>query len=218
MLYMTIEKILTLSAFALIPMTGLLQAAPIKTGVTMNRKELEVVSEMNLARTKPAEYAKLVEAHLRRFKGDRTFSDRGLNIITQEGTAAVREAIEFLKQAKPLPAMTPSEGLALAARDHVNDTGPQGLTGHKGRDGSMPDERILRHGKATSASGENISYGPDDARSIVMQLIIDDGVPNRGHRKNIFSPKFMTAGVAIGKHKKYNTMCVINYADAFTQK
>lgn len=215
---MTIMKISKLSLLALISIMGFVQAAPKKAEASMSKKELEVITEMNLARTKPAEYAKFVEAHLRRFDGDKMFRDGGVNIMTQEGTAAVKEAIEFLKKAKPLPPMTPSEGLALAARDHANDTGPQGLTGHKGTDGSMPHERIQRHGKVTSTSGENISYGPDEARSIVMQLIIDDGVPNRGHRKNIFSPQFKTAGVAMGKHKKYGTMCVINYADGFAKK
>jgi uncharacterized protein YkwD len=218
MLYIAIMKIPTLGLLALISIMGLVQAAPKKAEASMDKKELEVISEMNLARTQPAQYAKFVEAQLRRFNGDKMYRDGGVNIMTQEGTAAVKEAIEFLKQAKPLPPMTSSEGLALAARDHANDTGPQGLTGHKGTDGSMPHDRILRHGKVTTTSGENISYGPDEARSIVMQLIIDDGVPNRGHRTNIFSPKFMTAGVAMGKHKKYKTMCVINYADAIAPK
>jgi uncharacterized protein YkwD len=217
-LYIVIMKIPILSTLAIGSIIGLAQAAPKKSEASMSKKELEVITEMNLARTKPADYAKFVEAHLRSFDGDKMYRDRGVNIMTQEGTAAVKEAIEFLKKAKPMPAMTPSEGLALAARDHANDTGPQGLTGHKGTDGSKPHERIQRHGKVTSTSGENISYGPDEARSIVMQLIIDDGVPNRGHRTNIFSSKFMTAGVAMGKHKQYKTMCVINYADAFAKK
>ncbi|HEX5791506.1 MAG TPA: CAP domain-containing protein, partial [Luteolibacter sp.] len=154
----------------------------------------------------------------RRFNGDKMYREGGVNIVTQEGTAAVKEAIEFLKQAKPMAAMTPSEGLALAARDHVNDTGDKGLTGHKGTDGSMPQDRILRHGKVNSTCGENIAYGPDEARSIVMQLIIDDGVANRGHRKNIFSADFKTAGVAMGRHRSFDTMCVITYADGFAAK
>ncbi len=64
----------------------------------------------------------------------------------------------------------------------------------------------------TGSIGENISYGPDDGREVVLQLIIDDGVPDRGHRANIFSPGFRLAGVVCGPHPKFRTICVIDFA------
>ena len=78
-------------------------------------------------------------------------------------------------------------------------------------------ERIHRHGKWNRESGENIGYGPKEARDMVMQLIVDDGVPDRGHRKNIFSTVFHTAGVACGPHPVFGNMCVIDFADQFKE-
>jgi uncharacterized protein YkwD len=62
---------------------------------------------------------------------------------------------------------------------------------------------------------ENISAGEDDARMVVIQLLVDDGVPSRGHRKNLFNPDLHQAGAGAASHTEYGTVCVIDYADGF---
>ena len=79
----------------------------------------------------------------------------------------------------------------------------------------MPHDMPQRWRRWNGVSGENISYGPSQARQVVMGLIIDDGVDDRGHRVNIFKPDFRVAGVACGRHELYGTMCTIVYAEEY---
>jgi uncharacterized protein YkwD len=65
-------------------------------------------------------------------------------------------------------------------------------------------ERCLRHGRWGSngfGCAENVSYGKTDAEMIVLQLFVDDGVPDRGHRKTLQNATFKVTGLATGMHK-----------------
>ena len=48
-----------------------------------------------------------------------------------------------------------------------------------------------------------------------MQLFIDDGVTNRGHRKTILSSDVNVVGIATCTHKVYGHMAVLVYAGSF---
>jgi uncharacterized protein YkwD len=177
-----------------------------------------VLPEINLARTDPQAYAGFIRNFRRQYQGNTYHLPGSRNVImTTEGTRAVDEAIRFLSRQKPLPALARSEGLAAAAAELVSDEGESGVIGHRGGRSGDPRERIGRHGEWQGWIAENISYGPDEARLVVMQLIVDDGVPDRGHRKNFYSRDFRKAGVACGPHPVYRTMCVIDFAGGFRE-
>ena len=182
-------------------------------------EEQAVVREITKIRMFPREYAKYLRALGTHFEGTLWRLKDHVPIRTNEGRAAVLEAAEFLENVKPIPGVVAfSEGLHAAAWEHVMDQGPSGQTGHVGVSGSTFGERIRRRGQQGSLIGEVINYGPETPRMTVIQLVIDDGVPDRGHRRNLFNAEFRVAGAAVGPHKGYGTMTVVDMADEFSEK
>jgi len=177
-----------------------------------------IVEEHNRARQDPAAYAAHLEDLRRLFRGNLIHFQGEPSVITREGVAAVDEAIDYLRSVSPVPALIASKGMSRAADDHVRDQGPAGVTGHDGSDGSKPWDRLSRYGAWDVVVGENLSYGPDQARRVVMGLIIDDGVSDRGHRHNIFNQEFRYVGVACGPHRIFRTMCAIDYTAHFREE
>jgi uncharacterized protein YkwD len=159
-----------------------------------------ILEEINLARTSPAAYAQIVAS--RSNPNDRD----------------VKEAIAFLKRAKPLPELSFSTGMSAGASLHVAQQGSAGTKGHGGSQFRSPSARVKKFGAWTGALGENIYYGSTDARGVVVAWIVDKGVRNRGHRKNIFSRSFNVAGIAAGHHSRFGKMCVIDFAGGYTDK
>jgi uncharacterized protein YkwD len=180
--------------------------------------ELEIVAELNLARTQPGAYADILREYRTLIRGSYLERPGEIRIVLNEGARAVDEAISFLSRQKPLEPLALSKGLTLAARDHAIDQGKTGQTGHDGSDRSTMGDRIGRYGSWLRIAGENISYGGKTARDVIIQLIVDDGVPSRGHRSNIFNEKFTVVGTALGTHPKYRTLCVQDFAGGYKEK
>lgn len=183
--------------------------------------EQAVFEELNLARTNPAAYVKHLQAYRARFK-DKIYSLPGSDslIRTKEGTSAIDEAIAVLQQQQPVARLQWAEWLAKSGKELIRQQGKGGNTGH-GEGAYGMEQRISRHGAWLVTIGENIAYGPyaaDRGREVIIQLIVDDGVPGRGHRKNIYTDVFRQAGVACGPHPKYDTGCVIDFSGGGTAK
>ncbi len=179
--------------------------------------ESQLLAEMNRLRKDPAAFVAVLEEYKSHFKGNRLEMPGEIALMTNEGAAAVEEAIDFVRSAEPLPEFVLSKGMSRAAADHVRDLTASGNVGHYGSDGSDPSTRARRYGAWKKTIGENIAMGSKTGRRMLFQLLIDDGVPGRGHRKNLFRPVFRVVGIACGKHPVYRTVCVIDLAGGFAE-
>lgn len=180
--------------------------------------ERGVIAELNRVRTDPAGYADLLEARLRYYDGV-SFRAPGDPVVlkTREGAGAVREAIAVLRSTKPMPPLRVSTGMSRGARDHVADQGPRGSLEHQGSDGSMAWDRVDRYGEWKKRVSENLAFGPPSAREVISELLIDDGVRDRGHRKNMLDRDMRVAGVSCGPHRRYRVMCVVVHAVDYSE-
>ena len=172
-----------------------------------------VLDEINLARTEPQKYVEFLSELRKQFR-DKSYLIPGTDIVveTTEGVAAVDEAIDFFAGRKPLTPLVWSAGLAASASELIREQSKSGVTGHDGKQSGGLLARTKRQGIRQKSIGENIAYGPDSPRAMVIDLIVDDGVPNRGHRKNLFNPTFTKVGISCGFHSRYETMCAIDFS------
>ncbi len=169
---------------------------------------------MNKVRTDPVKYSDLyIKSRLKQYSNNKELFINGKTYITNEGKKAVEECIAVLSKTRKMGILNPDPDLYKLALDHVNKQGPTTLTGHESPNGDNFSKRIKNIVKNSKIMGfgENIFYGDNEARDIVISLLVDDGVSSRGHRKNILTNKFNIAGVSFGPHKQYGKMCVIDF-------
>lgn len=159
--------------------------------------EKEVIYLMNLVRLNPDLFSK---TYLQEYIEKPDFS-----IGKQSPLIALKND---LKKAKKASVLVPKEDLFQCANQHVLDTGKKGLVGHQNY-----SKRYKQFASKYGETGENCDYGNETAIDIVMNLLIDEDVSGYGHRKNILNKNFLSVGVKFGDHKKYGTMCVMDFGD-----
>ena len=73
---------------------------------------------------------------------------------------------------------------------------------------------IIGHDRLKCAYGywaECCDYGSNRAIDIVLSLLIDEGVPDLGHRKIILYGAYQDVGISIQPHAKYRNCTVIDF-------
>ena len=169
-----------------------------KDATYLSDEEKKVIYLMNLARHDGQKFAK---EYLDEYVEEKGMKDNRF----------VKSLYKTLLETKGLTPFLPSQKLTNASDYHAKDMGKSGEIGHNSTNGTSFAKRLRKYSSG-GAMGENCSYGYDDAVSIVMQLLIDKGVPSLGHRKNILKPAYKYVGVAIEVHKKYRFNCVQDFS------
>ncbi|HVK77288.1 MAG TPA: CAP domain-containing protein [Kofleriaceae bacterium] len=178
----------------------------------------QVADEVNRLRRDPKAYAAHLRALRPRYDGKLLRLPGRDPIRTREGIAALDEAIGVLQRTPRRASLGWEDGLARAAADHAADIGARGNLDHYSADGSSPFDRVARHGILQGVGGENIDVGFRDPRLVVIHLLIDDGVANRGHRDAMLDPAYRQIGVTCGPHARYGVVCVMELAAGFVER
>lgn len=193
-------------------------AVACKQSATISRYDLEVMAEVNHARQFPREYAGVIKTVFETMDALGVYKRGDRAVATGEGRNAVEEAVRFLLVAEPVPPLTMASCLNIAASRHAKAKGSIGSTGHVGVTGTTPSARASSLTSHPVACVENIGYGFADVTELVAGLIVDDSVPERGHRRNIFDPRMKSFGSGRAEHVLRKTIdvhlfCVEDIAD-----
>jgi len=171
----------------------------------------EIVNVHNRIRQDPSSFIPILEAEMKLFEDKILRRPGEIDLRTHEGVSVYEECIEFLRNQPPVPALKLDNILSRAAQDHADDIGPHGIIGHVGSSGFTLDSRISAYINWENKVGENIDFGTITPLGIIISLVVDDGIPSRGHRLNIFHPDFKFIGIGLGPHSKYEHCVVLNY-------
>jgi len=195
-----------------VPFAAALLCLPIAAAASPRGFETEVLGDLNAMRADPDRYTDELLDYRDRIDGLIAYGADGEgDFQTREGVRPVDEAIAQLRRTAPLGELRFSDVLARAAADHVAAQSRSGGVGHISN-GRNPGARVVARGGGRYV-GEVITYGHSDPASVVRQLIVDDGVPGRGHRWQLLSARYRYAGVACGPHRVWRTMCVIDLSE-----
>lgn len=118
--------------------------------------------------------------------------------------------IRTLKKTKSMATLQPNLDLSIEAKNHAISSGIKGYTGHKGF-----QQRVKNlEGKVQNLHEAN-SYGDVDGLEFLLNLLIDEGVPDLGHRKILLDPSHTLIGLYIADHKRYGKNVVSLLGNTF---
>jgi uncharacterized protein YkwD len=167
--------------------TDIANRQPAKGFPYMTIREKEMIDEINLLRGNPSGYVPFVQEYIMSMEKEIQKDPSMANMYLEEISTAY-ELVKALRVTDPLPILKPHEGVYDAAKIHGADLRENTQFGHIGSDGSYPWDRIIKFAPDLSDGNENLVGGPYEIRQAVILLLVDSGIPDRGHRKTLLNP------------------------------
>ena len=150
----------------------------------MHSSERDIITVLNLARMYPQRF---VELELTIDKDDYDYEYK-------------RSLINHMLSMEPIRAVKPNQSMYQLARCWAKESGELGLTGH--------DRIQCKDG----FWAECCSYGHGDALGIILQLLIDYGIPSLGHRVICLSDDYTAVGATINNHSVWGYVSVLDFS------
>lgn len=159
----------------------------------LSKSEKDVIYILNLIRANPALFAKTVLKKYPALSG---------NGYLANDEYYFKSLVDTLLNIAPKQILYPDNACFISAKSHAWQSG---ITGYVGHERKTPDAKSKKH-----YYGECCDYGHTDPLDIVLSLLIDEGIPNLGHRVVCLSD-YVKIGVSLQPHKKYGTNAVLDF-------
>jgi len=186
----------------------------------LSQEEQRIIFYMNLIRMDGPKFFNtyfkaFVKEHNQRMKKYSNYEELKIN----EYDRYYRGLEIDLKKVKNFGLYYPDETLTYVALQHGKDMNRHNIAGHKSSDGSSPQDRIAKY-YPNKAMAENLAFGFVKGLDNVCMLLLDKGVPDLGHRKNMLNTSngLNTVGVSIQNHPTYKFSATINFVGIPKQK
>jgi uncharacterized protein YkwD len=184
-----------------------------KNAKYLSVEEKKIIFYMNLVRMDGKRFfdtyfQEYIDQHNIRMKQYSNYKD----VRVSRNDAYYRGLEQDLRDIKDLGLLYPDETLSYVSRLHGKDMNKHNLAGHNSSDGRTMVDRIKKyypnHGMA-----ENLAFGFSSAIANVSLLLLDKGVPDLGHRKNILNKTLgiNIVGVSIQPHPHFKYSATMDF-------
>jgi hypothetical protein len=183
----------------------------------MEALEAALVEELNRMRSDPAAYVDVLSEFRTMYRGQVVTVPGHLSVRTHEGVAAVDDAISVAGATPPMVTLTRSPGLTRSARAYAYQLGHETSLGRGNDDSITLHGRLDAYGRVSGMFAENVGAVYRDARLMLLELFVDDGVETRVHRYNMIGSMFRVVGVGCAPHPSYEVVCVMDFAESYRE-
>jgi hypothetical protein len=152
--------------------------------------EKDAIMYLNLARLFPQKFK---EIELEGYFGTEKYGDY------LKGSPWIATLDSTLDTLSAMPALQPDTALFNHAKCFAEEMGLAGTTGH---------DRI--NCTKNKKYGECSSFGMENGKDIMMQMLIDHNITGLGHRRQCLDPDNKFIGLSTHSHTEWGTCCVIN--------